>query len=87
MVLTNWLKGWKSGRSRRLSRRQPRSHWLSAEIQAVPSSPPRIEALQSRVLLAAPNPFSLGSLNGSNGFSLTGGGRGRLGGPDGGQRR
>ena len=76
MVLTNWLKGWKSGRSRRLARRQPRSHWLSAEIQAVPSSPPRIEALQSRVLLAAPNPFSLGSLNGSNGFSLTGGAAG-----------
>jgi hypothetical protein len=73
MRLTGWLKAWKQstwrGRARRLARR-PAGVSRSLSPAAV------VECLQSRVLLAAPNPFQLSSLpggNGSTGFALNGG--------------
>jgi len=63
MRLTHWLAG--LARKQPLSRRSTRRKW-HGDLR------PAVERLEDRTLLAAPHPFDLSTLDGSNGFHLDG---------------
>jgi hypothetical protein len=78
MLLHDWISSFTDLLSRKpvslssvgnLRRRNRRQSRRSAQQYATAS---QLEALEDRVLLAATNPFDLGSLDGTNGFRLNG---------------
>ena len=71
MILTNWLQSL-AGFRRPLSRRQRRR--LASRRRRSPGSPhvSSVQRLETRTLLAAPNPLPLSSLDGTTGFRLDG---------------
>jgi len=72
MLFTNWLNVFADSRSRSRQARVVRRARRRTELQSSSVAPLRTELLETRTLLTAPTPVSLGTLDGTNGFRITG---------------